>query len=118
MSLNILFLDDEPELCDLFKDFFSSEHINVNVFSDPSEALDFAQKNDLDLIFVDYRLPGTNGDQVALKMPSKVPKILLTGEMSVETTYRFEAVMEKPVDMAMVEARIQTALQAKQKSSA
>jgi two-component system LytT family response regulator len=96
MSLNIVYLDDEPELCEMFLDFFTSVNVSIKTFTDPQTAIDSINANPPDLIFLDYRLPNTNGDQVALKLSKSIPKVLVTGDITINTEYSFLKVFPKP----------------------
>ena len=98
MPLKVFYLDDEPDLCEIFSEEFSSHDIHMSTFTDWELAVEKAKSNPPDLIFIDYRLPGTNGDQVAQKMAKHIPKFLITGESSVSTVYKFESVLTKPYD--------------------
>ena len=116
MPLKVLYLDDEPFLCEIFSEEFSGEEIQVSTFTDPKEALDAARLNPPDIIFLDNRLPGTSGDEVAQAMGGLAPKYLITGDNVVNSTYKFTAVLSKPVDGAVIRAVFDSML--KQKSVA
>ena len=94
MQLRVLYLDDEPALCAIFFDEFSSEDIHVVTFTDPQKAIEAAIRNSHDIIFLDNRLPGINGDEVAKAMPPAVPKYLITGDSTVRTSYKFIEVLQ------------------------
>ena len=96
MPFNIVYIDDEEELCEVFSEIFSSDEIKINAFTRPEEGIDYIQQNPPDLIVLDYRLPGTTGDEIALKLDPSIPKILSTGEMQVKTKYEFYKVIFKP----------------------
>ena len=98
MPLNVLYLDDEPELCELFAEEHASEHIQINALSDVAQAIAIANSGWPQLIFLDYRLPGTTGDKIAQKMPASTPKFLVTGEIAVQTDYKFNRILRKPTD--------------------
>ena len=100
MSLKIIYIDDEPELCENFIDTFSEAGISILTFTDANSAIAAAKKTPPDLIFLDYRLPGTNGDKVAQLIDPSIPKYLITGDIAVATTYNFQAVFPKPYDKA------------------
>lgn len=104
--LEVLCLDDEPELCEIFSDEFSSPEVKVTWFTDADSALRAANDGNYQLIFLDYRLPGTTGDLVALKMRPEIPKYLITGDLNIETKYKFLKVFEKPYDKAKIKAEI------------
>lgn len=98
MLFNIIYLDDEPDLCEIFSDEFSAKDIAIITYTSADTAIKAANQNHPDLIFIDYRLPLTNGDEVALAMPPHIPKYLVTGEQNVETKYKFSGVLGKPLD--------------------
>ena len=98
MPLKVMYLDDEPDLCDIFSDEFSTDEIIIVTFTDANNAIEASKRSPPDVIFVDYRLPGTSGDLVALEMPAAIPKYLMTGEVTVATKYKFNCVFGKPYD--------------------
>lgn len=97
--IKIFYIDDEPELCDIFSEQFSSAEVQVITFTAPQIATAEARKNPPDIIFIDYRLPGTTGDIVAQLLPANIPIYLITGEISVATVFKFAAVLSKPLEM-------------------
>lgn len=94
--INVLYLDDEIDLCEIFADEFSNENIRITTFTDPVEAIAAAKTNPPDIMFLDYRLVATNGDKVAQKMANLTPKFLVTGDISVKTDYPFVEILSKP----------------------
>ena len=96
MPLKVYYLDDEPDLCENFSDALSSNEIVVTTFSRAQLLFEAVKKSAPDLIFLDYRLPGTNGDDVARELPVEIPKFLITGDLSVKAKYPFLKVFEKP----------------------
>ncbi len=96
MSLKVYYLDDEEGLCENFSDAFSTEKFCVITFTDPAKAVEAAKLNPPDLFFLDYRLPGTTGDQIAQALDPKIPKFLITGDIFIETNYKFMKVFAKP----------------------
>ena len=96
MAFEIFYLDDEQDLCENFKDYFSSNEFNITTFTVPEMAIEAVKKTPPDLIFIDYRLPGMNGDQVALFMDKEIPKYLITGDHLLTTQYGFVGTVSKP----------------------
>jgi len=96
MRLKVFYLDDEEDLCENFSDYFASDKVAVTTFTDPDAAIEAVTKQVPDLFFVDYRLPGITGDEVAKLLPSDIPKFLLTGDISLNSTYKFIRVINKP----------------------
>ncbi len=116
MQVKIFFLDDEPDLCEIFLDEFSSEVIQVSAFTDPKVAIAEVFSCPPDVIFIDYRLPNTTGDLVANNLPPHIPKYLVTGDSLVSAPKGFEAVLAKPIDMEKI-WNIIKGLQMKKKSA-
>jgi DNA-binding response OmpR family regulator len=100
MPLKVYYVEDEVELCEIFTAFFSSKEIEVTTYTDPFVALEVSKTNPPDIFFTDYRLPGINGDQLAMLMAAEIPKYLITGEFDVQTDYKFEKIFNKPYKAA------------------
>jgi len=98
MQLEVAYIDDEVDLCEIFSEAFTKAHINISTYTDPNLALKFLAKNPPDLVFIDFRLPNINGDQIALKMDPKIPKALITGDAHVNAQAEFDRIFYKPVD--------------------
>ncbi len=96
MPLKIFYLDDEAELCEFFEEFFSTNELIITTFTDPELAILAIKNNPPDLFFVDYRLPGTDGDKVAQRIGPDIPMILISGELSPVTVHQFLMVIPKP----------------------
>ena len=113
MSLRVLYLDDELDLCEIFIDEFSSGDVTIIAMTDSTQAIAEAQNNPPDVVFIDYRLPGTTGDAVAQAMPPHIPKYLVSGEVSVFTEYEFEGFFGKPYDRKEIGSVIESLLKGK-----
>jgi len=96
MPLNVYYLDDEAELCEIFADSFASNEVQVTTFTEASRLVDFVTGQPPDLLFLDYRLLGTTGDAVAQKLNPTYPVILVTGDLSVNSNFKFNRVISKP----------------------
>lgn len=106
----VFYLDDEIELLELFRDLFESGGFEIETFSHPNELIARTQEATPQLIFLDYRLPGTNGIEVAKLLPPHIPKVLITGELDVETERLFVRKFAKPYNVSEVQEFIQTQL--------
>lgn len=98
MPLRVYYLDDEPVLCENMIDILTSDDVIIETFQDPKKLISQCETVKPDLIFLDYRLPDTNGEKVALKLDNSIPKALITGDLSIKTSYKFIAILEKPTD--------------------
>ena len=103
MPLNIIYVDDEVDLLDIFTDMFTSDVISIKTFDNPSEAKKYIVANPPDLILLDYRMPDMTGDQLAAELSktlvSKIPMALVTGDMEVATQHKFDKFFKKPYDV-------------------
>jgi len=106
MSYNIYYLDDEETLCELFEDFLASDNIKITTFVDAEEAIKVTNEFPPDIIFIDYRLIGITGDEVAGRIPESIPKILVTGELAVKTKNKFYNIVNKPFSFNEIETLI------------
>jgi DNA-binding response OmpR family regulator len=100
MTINVVYIDDEEMLCQMFKEYLQSEEINITVFTDEEPAIAFCNNTNPDLIFIDYRLKKSNGIEVAKAISSPSKKILITGELDVVMDKCFDHKIEKPYRLA------------------
>jgi FixJ family two-component response regulator len=112
MSLKIFYLDDEPDLLELFSDTFSSDKIQIKTFVSVDDLIASVEKERPDIVFLDFRLGSTTGDEVAFRLPNSIPKALITGDLSVSLKNEFKAIFEKPYKIELIrdfiEAKSQT----------
>jgi DNA-binding response OmpR family regulator len=104
MPMNIVYLDDEVDLLEMFSDLIASPEIHVKTFTEPAKAIESIQSQPPDLIILDFRLPGTTGDEVALKLNPDIPKALITGDLNVTTKAKFDRVFAKPYSVIEMQA--------------
>lgn len=108
MSLKVVYIDDELDLLSLFAETFSSPDIEIRTFSDVREAKASIAQDRPDLVLIDFRLPGITGDKVAEQLDAAIPKALITGDLNVQTSYRFDAMFEKPYKPQAIEEFLQS----------
>ncbi len=85
---NIMLVDDEPDVLLVYKSFLSSEGYNVEVFTDPQEALAYFAKFNYpyyDLAIMDIRMPHINGFQLyqRLKAINKDVRVLFISALEI-----------------------------------
>jgi len=61
MSNRILVVDDEPQLCDLYSQWFTKYGYKVRTAESAEEALEIQRNEHFHVIFLDLNLPGMNG---------------------------------------------------------
>ena len=89
LGIEIAYIDDEAEMCLIFADNFSTSDIDISTFSDLTNIVGKVEGANPDLIFLDYRLPNTNGDTLAGVLSPSVPKVLITGDIEVQPKANF-----------------------------
>lgn len=103
LEKTVYYLDDEPDICEVFHDIFSTQKFHIDTFTHPDKLAAAIKAKRPDLIILDYRLPGTTGDAVAQSLDPKIPKVLVTGEIHLETVYKFEKIFSKPFQITEME---------------
>lgn len=96
MRLKIYYVDDEPEILEIFEMLLEDLDVDVKTFVCPQEALRWIEKQPPDLLVLDQRLPGITGCQLAAKVSAAIPKILITGDLVVLHHELFMKVYSKP----------------------
>jgi DNA-binding response OmpR family regulator len=102
MTTKVYYLDDEFFLCEIFKEYFSADNIEVKVFTDAREAIAECARVPPDMMFIDYRLADTTGLEVAKKLSDKILKVLVTGELQTPQNDQFIRVIEKPFELRVL----------------
>ena len=99
----ILLVDDEPMLLDLFQAVLEDFHRTL-VASSVAEALQILEREDVDAVTCDYRLPDGNGKEVIEWIHQHRPKLLkrtalLTGADVLSMHEQGVIVLRKPLSM-------------------
>lgn len=113
---NILFVDDESFLLDMYKDFFESKGDDWNAFicSDSNEVVNILKKKPIDIIISDYNMPNMDGGELLAIVKDKFPwviRIIFTGGR--KTSENLQAVKNahrcflKPIKMKEIESEIE-----------
>ena len=70
----ILLVDDDKDMCESLADVLSLDsNYKVSYNTNPVEALKIVEKEDFDLIMVDYKMPEMNGIEFMTKVKSIKP---------------------------------------------
>ncbi len=100
MALEVIYIDDELELLEMFSELFSNDHIRIKTYSETEPGLNAISQSHPDLVILDYRLKETTGDKLAQRIPSHIPKILLSGDLSFQSDDLFMKIFRKPIEMS------------------
>jgi DNA-binding NtrC family response regulator len=88
MSLSILIIDDEPHLPHQFARYLRKHAYDVSTVADGEAGLQELQKNNIDLVLLDLRLPKMGGLEVLQKIRAndqELPVVMLTAFGDVQT---------------------------------
>ncbi|OYD17078.1 hypothetical protein CH333_01970 [candidate division WOR-3 bacterium JGI_Cruoil_03_44_89] len=78
----ILVVDDDPATCETLKDVLQEKSYKVGVAHSGKEAIQFAKENDIDIIFIDVKMPVLNGLEIYLAIKEVNPNmtaVMMTG---------------------------------------
>lgn len=113
MSINVVYIDDEEMLCQMFKEYLQSDEIDLKVFTDEEPGIEHCNNSKPDLIFIDFRLKKQNGVDVAKAITCDSIKVLITGELDVTMDVCFDHKIEKPYRLADIKNYIIEAVKRK-----
>lgn len=74
-GFTVLIVDDDYDNCNLLKFILKKSYINVKIAKDGYKAIEMCKKINIDLIFLDIRMPGMNGYEVYDIIKKDKPKM-------------------------------------------
>jgi DNA-binding NtrC family response regulator len=110
----IAFVDDEPDILESIADYLGNRY-DITVYADPREALAALERQRVDVLVVDERMPGLPGHALlekAARRKAYTYGILLTayGDRELLTRYinagLIRRVLEKPLDLESLRAAL------------
>lgn len=116
----ILVVDDDRSVVESFSALFREEHTVLGAYNG-KEAEKLLEENHVELIFLDYRLPGDDGLSVLKKIRSKIPDadiVMITAYGSLETIVQSISLgacdyLEKPLDAGKIRIITQRVLESR-----
>jgi len=112
MRKKILLVEDEKNLCLLYKEELKEAGYSVTAVLDAESALESIKKQSFDLIITDIRMPGKDGIELitrVMAMRKDVPIIINTAYQSYKNdfmTWAADAYVVKSSSMAELKAKI------------
>src|SRR5687767_15447015 len=73
---NILIVDDDEDLTNLYETFLKFDGYNVDAFIDPVDALSSFRRNVYDLVLLDLKMPKMNGVELSQELQNIDPNLL------------------------------------------
>ncbi len=79
--IHVLVIDDDPSVRQMIADYLGDNDMKVSTLPGGQAVRDVMERNTVDLLILDLKLPGEDGMQIArqLRVDSDVPIIMLTG---------------------------------------
>lgn len=112
LKLKVLYIDDEPDILEVFSETIESAGYDPLVTSSLEEARTFIRtyQNELVMIFCDFKMPESNGIEFRESINDEfidIPFAIITGfinkEMALEgIKHKICAVIDKPADTAQI----------------
>ena len=81
----VLVVDDEKEICEIFKYYLGNEGYVVDGVLNCDEALEKMKGEPYDIVFIDLHMPGSDGIETTKKLKAQspdTPMVLMTGKVS------------------------------------
>ena len=95
---SILVIDDEKDIHYSFQRNFVSLGWNLLFATSGEEGLDLCAQYQYDLIFIDYKLPGLNGQETTLRIRAAHQNVLIIGMSAILQQSIIEACYEAGMD--------------------
>ena len=87
-ALNVLVVDDDPDVCEYLGDFLGSEGYQVKLLQDPTQTLDALRADEFHVVVLDLMMPKLSGIDLLGQIRAEdddLAVIILTGYPSLET---------------------------------
>lgn len=110
MAKRILIVDDDEALLKTFSFIISHEGYECIISHSGQEAIEKVKSEDIDFIFLDFLLPGTDGVEVYKEIKTikpDMPVVIMTGYVEKEVTQNIKdsgsyGVLYKPFDVEKI----------------
>ena len=120
MKAKILVVDDEAEIRKTLVDHLSGRiECEIIEACNGYEAIERLEKNDIDLVLLDIKMPGISGTEVIQKiktLPKEIPMIVITkwdsSEVSQKVIDSGAEYIPKPFSLKIVRAKVEEKLKA------
>lgn len=120
----ILLIDDDKSFVEMLEAGFSRMDYKISIANNGKDGLDILQKEQIDLVITDLRMPGINGLEVLKKVKDydhHIQVVMLTGYEDMQSTIKAMQLgaydyVEKPVDLERLKVIVRRALESKRLS--
>lgn len=117
-SIQLLLVDDEPDLREILKDEFEAEGYIVTEANSGKQALEHLKSQTFDIVVSDIRMPELSGvellDTLRARDPKIPPVVLITGFADITTDEAYDkgayAIFAKPFNISEIITSVKRAL--------
>lgn len=107
----VVYVDDEPALCELIGRVLRRASIDVVTFTDPEEALAHINQDPPALVICDYRMRQMSGLTLMRRLEVEVPFVLISGDLGAADLDGLDVeVLAKPIRPEKLIAMVRTYL--------
>ena len=113
MGCRILVVDDEPLVCESIRMLLAYDGHKVETACSGEEALKRFGREEFDLVFTDFCMPGMKGDELAAQIKHRAPEkpvILLTAFPPSHHVAAIDLVITKPFYLSTLREAIETVM--------
>lgn len=114
----LLFVDDDPELLKINRDYFQSRGFHVATCENAKQAIAYVEKHPVDCVILDIMMPGIDGFELCCWFKTQItaPVIFLTCITEKEYLYQGftfggDDFLTKPCDLRELELRVNSRIQ-------
>jgi len=120
----ILLIDDDKSFVEMLEASFSKMDYKICIANNGKDGLEILQKEQIDLVITDLRMPGINGMEVLKKVKEydhHIQVVMLTGYEDMQSTIKAMQLgaydyVEKPVDLERLKVIVRRSLESKRLS--
>jgi DNA-binding NtrC family response regulator len=122
MDRDVLCIDDDPTILMLYRSVLAEYGYQVVIALDGGHGLDLLARHSFDVVVVDYKMPGMDGEAVIREISKRelnIPVILISGSDSIpkEVMSSIQGFLQKPFTIQRLLLSLQAVMATPKKGS-